>query len=497
MAKGKSKKGTSKQVVKMSPERYIREKARQLPIDKCYINGDWKEKGLAQIVVTRKKANGNYVVGVYLVDTFCMGVKDTFCRHDMSDDEILQMNDKISGGVGLEEIPYIEAHNLIYGGIAFAEDADIPPHKDFTLSKYVLEEDTDDIPLIEYEYGRDGKYFLVVGPNSRDKLYLERLHKKFGNDFDYIYDIPGVDAEKLKLYDMMQWGLQRMKDNRKKYPSLKYNYLHPEYPQTLNVKNQFIIDEFSKKENNYMMPQVVIDRILSLPPDQVATDLSNLILYEIGRTYNQIEEEIEVEGNFHLMHAIIFLALIDSNKALGAILEILRQTSEFADFHFGDIAPEYLFLALAMAGKNDINKIEQYLYEPGYESYMRIQGVYALATILQTQPERRDEIIEVLRRLLLSIKERIGALDTYDGDFAGFVMSVLMDIQAVELIPEVKQLFATGKVNPTIAGELDEVLEGINDNDPEKREYREAKHAPMSIEAQYRHLHSFAPDRVD
>lgn len=478
----------------MSPEKYIKEKARLLPIDKCYINSDWKDKGLAQIVVTRKKANGNYVVGVYLVDTFCMGVKDTFCRHDMSEDEILQMNDKISSGFGLEEIPYVEAHNLIYGGIAFAEDADIPPHKDFALSKYVLEEDTDDIPLIEYEYGKDGKYFLVVGPNSRDRLYLDRLFKKFGDDFEYIYDIPGMDAEKLKLYDMMQRGLQRIEDNRKKYPWLKYNYTHPEYPQTLDVKNQFIIDEFSKKENHYSMPQAVIDRILSLPPDEVATDLSNLILYEIGRTYKQIEEDIDVEDNFSLMHAIIFLAHVDSNKALDAILEILRQTSEFADFHFGDLAPEYLFLALAMAGKNDIDKIEQYLREPGYESYMRIQGVYALAAILHTQPERRDEIIEVLRRLILSIKERIGALDTYDGDFAGFVMSVLMDIKAVELIPEIKQLFATGNVNPTIAGELDDVLEGIYDDDPKRCEYRESKHMPMSIEDQYKHLQSFAPD---
>lgn len=189
MAKGKKKKGTSTPAVKMSPERYIREKARLLPIDKCYINGDWEEKGLAQVVVTRKKANGNYVVGVYLVDTYCMGVKDTFCRQDLSADEILQMNDKISRGFGLEEIPYVEAHNLIYGGIAFAEDADIPPHKDFALSRYVLEEDTDDVPLIEYEYGKDGKYFLVVGPNSRDKLYLDRLHNKLGDDFDYIYDM--------------------------------------------------------------------------------------------------------------------------------------------------------------------------------------------------------------------------------------------------------------------------------------------------------------------
>lgn len=477
----------------MSPERYIKEKARILPINKCYINSEWKDSGLAQIVITRKKPNGNNVVGVFLVDTFCMGVKDTFCRHDMSDDEVQQMIDKISNGYGLEEIPYVEAHNIIYGGIAFAEDADIPPHKDFALSRYVLEEDTDDIPLIEYEYGRDGKYFLIVGPNGRDRLYLDRLRKKFGDNFDYLYDIPGEDAERLKMNDMMHHGLQWMKDNRKKFPLSKYKYTHPEYPEVLNVKNQFIIEEFSKDENNYNMPQAVIDRILSLPAEETAADISNIILYEIGRTYKQIEEDIDVESNFYLLHSIILLAHIDSNRALDAILEILRQTSDFADFHFGDLAPEYIFLALAMAGKNDINKIEEYLNEPGYESYMRIQGVYALATILQTQPERREEIIAVLRRLLLSINEKIDNLDTYDGDFAGFVMSVLIGIKAVELIPEIQELFAKGKVNPTIAGDVEEVLNGIFEKDLLKSENRRSRYMPMTIEDQYRHLNSFAP----
>lgn len=53
-----------------------------------------------------------------------------------------------------EEISYVEAHNLIYGAIEFAEEADIEPYRDFNVAKYILEEDTDKIPLIDFRIGQ-------------------------------------------------------------------------------------------------------------------------------------------------------------------------------------------------------------------------------------------------------------------------------------------------------------------------------------------------------
>ena len=58
------------------------------------------------------------------------------------------------------ECSYEEAHNLVWGSIAYAEEAGIAPDKSFRLTQYILDEETDDVPLIEYEYGKDGKHFL-------------------------------------------------------------------------------------------------------------------------------------------------------------------------------------------------------------------------------------------------------------------------------------------------------------------------------------------------
>ncbi|MBD5275177.1 MAG: hypothetical protein HDS37_03625 [Bacteroides sp.] len=68
-----------------------------------------------------------------------------------------------------EEISYAEAHNLIYGAIEFAEEADIEPYGDFNVAEYILEEDTDKLPLIEYDYGKDGKHVddMICGDAKR------------------------------------------------------------------------------------------------------------------------------------------------------------------------------------------------------------------------------------------------------------------------------------------------------------------------------------------
>ena len=144
---------------------------------------------MAQVTVTRRKPNGHLVVGIFLVDIYCLGVKNTIVRHDVSEAELMESMRPQLERHPMEEISYEEAHNLIYGAIAYAEDAGIPRYKEFYPAAYVLEEDTEEIPLIEYEYGYEGKPYLVVGPEMREMRYLEILRKKLG-DGNFNYTIP-------------------------------------------------------------------------------------------------------------------------------------------------------------------------------------------------------------------------------------------------------------------------------------------------------------------
>ena len=180
----------------LSPERYIREKARTLEIGTCYVTNDIDKMKLGHVIVTRRHTGGRISMACYLVDMACLGVKDSFFRLRMDDWEF---DEFFSGRRDMfRECSYDEAHNRVWGSVAFAEEAGIAPDKSFQLTQYMLEEDTDDVPLIDYEYGKDGKHFLVCRTELEGSRYLPLLRKNLGEgNYEYIIGVgdPGFDDE--------------------------------------------------------------------------------------------------------------------------------------------------------------------------------------------------------------------------------------------------------------------------------------------------------------
>lgn len=505
MAKKKSKnKSKGQQQPALSPYRFMREKARILPIGKCYIGPpNWMESGMAHIIVTRVRPSGNLVMASFLVDTFCLGVKDAGYHENVSPYDFEKYLDNYKIGLGLDEISYNEAHNIIYGAIAFAEEGGILLSKEFYPAGYILEEDTDDIPLIEFDFGKNGKHLLIVNPDRNEMPYYHILKKNLGDNFDYVlpysdyesddYEdddesslFSGITADKVsKALE----GILKMKEEVSRYPDELYTYQYPDYPQTLSVKNQFIADELLSPDNYSHLPREVIDQILALPKDEAAQDISDIILYSIGKTYKGINDDtIESWNNSAVMHSLILLAQLQSDKGLDAVLEIMRQTSKFADYHLGDLAPELLHPALYACGKDNIPAIEAYLNQPGLDSYLRLHAPYALTMIIFNHPERRGEIIEAFRHLLNNMISNLPVQKSCDGTFAGFVMINLIDLDAKELIPEIKDTFATDCVNITIVGDCKKVIKEIETGRGLIHEY---KYRILDIYEQYESLKKF------
>lgn len=486
MAKKKKKKAP--QLPAISPVRFIREKARKLPIGKCYINKDWQEKGMATVFVTRLRPNGNLVVGSYLVDTYCLGVKDLWFETNLSEYELSKYLDSEVYHLNMEEISYNEAHNIIFGAIEFAEEGGIEPVETFKNAKYILEEDNDDIPIIDYEFGLKGKHYLVVGPSRKEKKFFGTLKKNLGDDFEYTMPLDDWDEadDEIPYEDDEDWDdddddngfagslsseekeellarFEAMKEQMGKVALEKYSYTPPEYPESLTVKNQFIADEFLSEKNVRGMPKEVIDRILALPPDEAAEDIGNIILYVIGQTYKGIADgSIEKIHHSAIIHSLLFLAQLKSEKGLEPILELMRQSMEFVEMHMGDFAYNWIVPALYSSGLNNVPAIENFMRVPGYSTYLRAYAADALGMIYAYYPERRAQLIETFRKLLVFIKTNLPECKACDGTYAAFFVSTLVDINAKELMPEIKELFDTGMVNTLVVGNYDRVKERMN-----------------------------------
>lgn len=199
MSKKKNRKLISKNI---SPENYIKNRGRNLPIYECLINKEWREDGLAQIIIVRQHSNGNLTFGIYLADVYCRGVKDTAYKFNIPVREYLDIIEEFTEKANLIKTDYSLVHNIIYGSIEYAEDFGFLPHRDFKkVTRYLLEEDDDTIDLLDIEFGFNGKpYLIVVNENEPYKKYLAILDKTAGpGNYNFILPSGEVSEEIAEL----------------------------------------------------------------------------------------------------------------------------------------------------------------------------------------------------------------------------------------------------------------------------------------------------------
>jgi hypothetical protein len=171
--------------------------ARSYPIEGCWVGEGWDEGGIAVIVVARRQPNGNIVFGNYLVDCYCLGLKDTFFNADVP--ASLFQRDymaKIFSEMSPVDISPALAHEIVYGSIEYAAQFGFRPHRDFRRSQLVL-----DLPDLHprtgtVEFGRDGQPFFIAGPYDNVQAILRQLDRTAGEgNYHYVMQVSGLPAD--------------------------------------------------------------------------------------------------------------------------------------------------------------------------------------------------------------------------------------------------------------------------------------------------------------
>jgi hypothetical protein len=111
---------------KFSLKKYLKEKARSFPTVRCLINEDFAFGGekLATIAVIRQQPSGLFIIGLYMVDTSCLGLKSTTYNYNQTEEDLEEnyLRNMASSAGSLVEVEYEFVHNLVYGAIVYAED---------------------------------------------------------------------------------------------------------------------------------------------------------------------------------------------------------------------------------------------------------------------------------------------------------------------------------------------------------------------------------------
>lgn len=149
-------------------------RASQLPVaTECLINTGWQEQGLAQILVIRHLLNRRFIAGVYLVDIFCLGLKDSFIRLRLNDKDVNSLREKF--GVPLEEIPYEDVRSIIFGAIDYAKGLGFDAKDDGTLDQCLEFVERGRPFEKKFTFGQDGKPLYINGPKDDVSSIMKTL----------------------------------------------------------------------------------------------------------------------------------------------------------------------------------------------------------------------------------------------------------------------------------------------------------------------------------
>lgn len=159
----------------------------------------WAE-GIGPVFLSRQLPDGSVAVGVFLVDRFCLGVKDAFAhvvsRSKYESEFLRNMGDKFDWS----DVSPATVRKIVDGAVAYATGLGLSPHADFQKVKPILG-DIDAAESTEpVEFGEHGQPFFVAGPHDnaeRCRQVLAILTHTCGPD-GFRYMMPAfADADRI------------------------------------------------------------------------------------------------------------------------------------------------------------------------------------------------------------------------------------------------------------------------------------------------------------
>lgn len=174
--------------------RYYLQHAREYPFLGCWVNADWKESGITPVVVAREQSPDKVTFGVYLMDIYCLGIKDSYANADFPLKNFERKLPRMCSGTP-KKCPAELAHEIVYGGMEYAARYGFEPHPDFTAqhADQVLDPPETHPRKHKVKFGKDGKPFYISGPYDDERKInsiINTLMRTAGEGkFDYLIGV--------------------------------------------------------------------------------------------------------------------------------------------------------------------------------------------------------------------------------------------------------------------------------------------------------------------
>jgi hypothetical protein len=194
---------------KWRPDSYPPIRAARLPIYECLAPDNLFALGIGNVILSRSLPHGELALGTFLVDVYCLGVKNAFYRVVSRQEYALYVG-RLSGNTTLERIHPSCLRKLVEGAVHYARGLGFAPHSDYgRAAKLFGDIDAATCP-VRYTYGKDGKPVYFGGPHdspAQSRRIIDTLTRRLGPDQFHFVTAAGSsrdDAIEARDADLIQ-----------------------------------------------------------------------------------------------------------------------------------------------------------------------------------------------------------------------------------------------------------------------------------------------------
>jgi hypothetical protein len=185
------------------------QRAEKWPVVKCLAGAELWEVGIGDLAIARQESEGQLVFGFFLVDVYCLGVKNAMWRAGTPGDfeELIR---HIEQNQTMRPILPACLVKIVKGAVEFAQSYGFAPHADYRHAAMLLEGIDPATCPQEFQFGRDGRPFYIQGPHESPAeimAIVDRIQLAGGN-YSLVSSLAGLKelAGIENGFDELEWG---------------------------------------------------------------------------------------------------------------------------------------------------------------------------------------------------------------------------------------------------------------------------------------------------
>jgi len=168
------------------------------PIHECLVPEILFEQGIGNLIFSRRLPDGSIGMAGFLLDVFCLGVKNAFfatIARGAYDDRMRHWPPSET----LKPMAPACFRKLVEGGVAYARELGFNPHADYAVARQIFGSVEAAVCPTHFEYGHSGKPLYVSGPNetpSQARAIVEQLEQRLGSgNFEFLVGMGEMPSE--------------------------------------------------------------------------------------------------------------------------------------------------------------------------------------------------------------------------------------------------------------------------------------------------------------